>query len=328
MTTPTRRRLLRLAPALPALVLARPALAAFPDRPIRIVVPFAAGGNGDLMARLATPRMSDRLGQPVVVENRAGAGGSAGAELVARSRPDGYNLLWGAGGPMVNSPLMTLSPRYDPLRDFAPIGLMSLMPMVLVVRAGLPAHSLAELVALSRRGAGISIGTSGVGGANHVPLELFKAATGANLVHVPYRGGGAAAPDLVAGNVDGLLTELSTVLDLHRERQARILAITSEHRAPLVPEAETFVEFGLRSFVFYTFSGLWAPAGTPEEVVGRLQAALAAATNDPAVTERLAAFGAEAADGAQQTPAGTTAFLRNEITRSRRAIELAGIKPE
>ncbi|WP_043829804.1 Bug family tripartite tricarboxylate transporter substrate binding protein [Muricoccus aerilatus] len=325
---PTRRHLLRLAPALPALALARPAVAAFPDRPIRIVVPFAAGGNGDLMARLAGPRMSERLGQPVVVENRAGAGGSAGAEVVARSRPDGYNLLWGAGGPMVNSPLLMLNPRYDPLRDFASIGLMSLMPMVLVVRANLPARNLAELVELSKKGPGITVGTSGVGGANHVPLELFKAATGANLVHVPYRGGGAAAPDLVAGNVDGLLTEFSTVLDLHREGQARILAITSAHRAPLVPEAQTFVEFGLRDFVFYTFSGLWAPAGTPEEVITRLQAALAAATNDPAVTERLAALGAEPASPQQQTPAGTADFLRNEITRSRRAIELAGIKPE
>ena len=325
----TRRHWLRLAPALPALAWSGSARAAFPDRPLRIVVPFAAGGNGDLMARLAAPRMADRLGQPVVVENRAGAGGSTGAELIARSRPDGYNLLWGAGGPLVNSPLLTLNPRYDPMRDFAPIGLMSLMPMVLVVRTGLPARNLSELVAYSRRsGGGVTVGTSGVGGANHVPLELFKAATGANLVHVPYRGGGAAAPDLVAGNVDGLLTEFSTVLDLHREGQARILAITSEARAPLVPEVQTFVEFGLADFVFSTFSGLWAPAATPEDVIGPIQAALAAATNDRAVTERLAALGAEPAGPAQQTPAGTAAFLRNEITRSRRAIDLAGIKPE
>lgn len=325
----TRRHWLRLAPALPTLAWSGSALAAFPDRPIRIVVPFAAGGNGDLMARLAGPRMSDRLGQPVVVENRAGAGGSAGAELIARSKPDGYNLLWGAGGPMVNSPLLMLSPRYDPMRDFAPIGLMSLMPMVLVVRTGLPARNLTELVGYSKgNGRGVTVGTSGVGGANHVPLELFKAATGANLVHVPYRGGGAAAPDLVAGNVDGLLTEFSTVLDLHREGQARILAITSARRAPLVPDVQTFIDFGLPNFVFSTFSGLWAPAGTPEDVVGPIQAALAAATNDRAVNERLAALGAEPASPEQQTPAGTAAFLQNEITRSRRAIELAGIKPE
>jgi len=325
----TRRHWLRLAPTLPALAWGSSALAAFPDRPVRIVVPFAAGGNGDLMARLAAPRMSDRLGQPVVVENRAGAGGSAGAEVIARARPDGHNLLWGAGGPLVNSPLLTLNPRYDPMRDFAAVGLMSLMPMVLVVRSGLPARNLSELVDYSRRnGGGVTVGTSGVGGANHVPLELFKAATGANLVHVPYRGGGAAAPDLVAGNVDGLLTEFSTVLDLHREGQARILAITSERRAPLLPDVQTFIEFGLPDFVFFTFSGLWAPVATPEDVLGRLQAALAAATNDPAVTGRLAALGAEAAGPAQQTPAGATAFLQNEITRSRRAIELAGISPE
>jgi tripartite-type tricarboxylate transporter receptor subunit TctC len=326
----TRRHLLRLAAVAPALAWAAPAFAAFPDRPIRVIVPFAAGGNGDVMARLAAPRMAEKLGQPVVVENRAGGGGVVGAEVIARSRPDGYNLVWGAGGPLVNGPLLMLNPRYDPVKDFAPVGLMSLMPMVIVVRPGLPVRNLRELVEYSKRpgNRGVTIGTSGVGGANHVPLELFKTATGANLEHVPYRGGGAAIPDLLAGNVDGLLTEFSTVLDMHKEGRARILGITSVERSSLVPDVQTFIEFGLADFTAFTFSGIWAPANTPADVVARLQAALAAVVEDSAVLERLSVMGAVPATPEQRTPAGAAAYLNTEIARARRAIELAGIKPE
>ena len=332
MTAPPRRRaLLRsAAAAVPALLAASvPAYAAFPDRPVRLVVPFAPGGNGDVMARLVSPVLSERLGQPVVVDNRAGAGGGLGAELVARSRPDEFTLLWGAGGPLVNAPLLTLSPRYDPVRDFAPVGLASLMPGVLAVRPQLPVRDLRGLVEHSKgRATGLTVGTSGVGGANHVPLELFKAATGANLVHVPYRGGGAALPDMLAGNLDGLLTEFSSVLEPHRDGQARILGIGSRERSPLLPEVETFIEFGLPDFTASSFSGIWAPAGTPADAVDALVGALGAAMTRPAVVERMVALGAVPATAGQRTPAGAAAFLDAEIGRAKRAIELAGIKPE
>jgi len=323
------RRGLLLAAGGPTLARRAGAQGRFPDRPVRVVVPFAAGGNGDVMARLVAPGLSEALGQPVVVENRTGAGGGVGAEFVTRSRPDGHVLLWGAGGPLVNAPLLTRQPRYDPVRDLAPIGLASLMPLVLVVRAEVPARGLAGLVALSRaRREGLAIGTSGVGGANHVPLELFKAATGANLVHVPYRGGGAAVPDMLAGNVDGMLTELSSVLDFHRQGQARMLGIFALDRSPLVPEVGTVIESGLADFTAFSFSGLWAPAGTPEEAVAAVQRALAATMARPAVTERMVALGAVPATPEQRTPAGTAAFLAAEIERARRAIQLAGITPE
>jgi tripartite-type tricarboxylate transporter receptor subunit TctC len=323
----SRRALLRLAGAAPAAI-ALPALAAYPDRPVRVVVPFAPGGNGDVMARLVAPGMGARLGQVLVVDNRAGAGGAVGAEQVARGRADGYTLLWGAGGPLVNAPLLMRNPPYDPVRDFAPIGLASLMPGVIVVRTEVPVRSLRELVDHTRGGRSLTMGTSGVGGANHVPLELFKAATGANLIHVPYRGGGAAVPDMIAGNVDGMLTEFSSVLDLHREGRVRILGIGSRERSPLLPEVETFIEFGLADFTASSFSGYWAPAGTPAEAIGPLVGALQSVMAQPAVVERMVALGAVPATREQQTPEGTADFLRIEIARAKKAIELAGIKPE
>ena len=323
-----RRSVLRASLVAALLPVAR-ALADYPERPIRLMVPFAPGGNGDIMARLATPILSERLQQPVVVENRGGGGGSLGAEAVVRARPDGYTLLWGANGPLVNSPLMLREPRYDALRDLTPVGLMSLVPMALVMRSALPVRDLAELVAFSKeRPAGITIGTSGVGGANHIPLELFKAATGANLVHVPYRGGGSGLPDLLSGTVDGMLTEFSTVLGLHRDGRVRVVGLAAPRRSPLVPEVQTFIEAGLAGFTAATFNGLWAPAGTPEAVTARLQPALAAVVDSPGVIAALTVRGAEPATAAQRSPEGARDFLANEIARTRQAMVLADIRPE
>lgn len=323
------RRLL-LGGSFAALLPAKRSHADYPNRPIRLMVPFAPGGNGDIMARLAAPILSARLRQAVVVENRGGGGGSIGAEAVVRARPDGYTLLWGANGPLVNSPLMMREPRYDALRDLTPVGLMSLVPMALVVKPSLQVNDLAGLVAYARdRGtAGMTIGTSGVGGAIHIPLEMFKAATGTNLVHVPYRGGGSALPDLLAGTVDGMLTKFSTVLDFHREGRARIVGLAASHRSPLVPEVQTFIEFGLTDFTAATFNGLWAPAGTPDAEIGRLQQALAAVIADTSVVGALTSRGAEPATGVQRSPAGAHDFLAIEIARARQAMVLANIRPE
>lgn len=306
------------------------ALASYPDRPVRVIVPFAPGGNADLMARLAAPIMSGSLQQPIVIENRGGAGGSTGTEQVVRARPDGYSLLWASNGPLVNSPLMSREPRYDALRDLTAVGLMSLVPMVIAVRTSLPVRNLAELIEYARAhgSAGVSIGTSGVGGGNHVPLELFKAATRGNLVHVPYRGSGAALPDLVFGTLDGMLTEFSSVLDLHRDGRARIIGIAAPQRSPLVPEVQTFIEFGLADFTAATFNGLWAPTGTPPPVVDRLQEALGVAVDTPSVIEAVVSRGAEPATAIQRTPAGATTFLETEIARMRQAMVLADIQPE
>jgi tripartite-type tricarboxylate transporter receptor subunit TctC len=326
----SRRAVLKLGSASALAAAWSSAHAAYPDKPIRLVVPLAPGGNGDIMARLAVPTMVSMLGQPVVVDNKGGGGGSLGGEAVARAKPDGYTLLWGANGPLVNSPLMLREPHYDAARDFAAVGLMSLVPMALVVKPSLPVHSLEEFVSYSatRGKQGVSIGTSGIGGANHIPLEVFKAATHANILHVPYRGGGAAIPDLLGGNVDGLFTEVSTVLAMHADGRARILGVTSDRRSPLLPDVQTFIEYGLKDFTAYTFNGLWAPARTPPSLIAPLQRALAAAVRDPRVVAGMQERAAFAASAEQQTSAGAQAFLENEIARARRAMQIADIKPE
>jgi tripartite-type tricarboxylate transporter receptor subunit TctC len=307
----------------------RPAWAKYPDAQIRLVSPFSAGGNGDVRARLALPAMDRTLGVSVVPDNRGGGGGNIGAELVRNARPDGYTLLWGANGPLVNSPLMMRSPHYDSVRDFTAIGLMSLVPMVLVVKPDLPVNNIAEFVSYSKKlgGNGVPIGTSGIGGANHVPLERFKAATHANIVHVPYRGGGSALPDLLGGTVDGLFTEVSTVLNLHKSGKVKIIAITAEHRLTLLPNVQTFIEGGLPGFTAYTFNGLWGPAGMAAPLVAQLQAALAASVRDPMVLERMASIGAAPASPVQQTAAGAAAFLKAEVESTRQVMAMAHIEP-
>jgi tripartite-type tricarboxylate transporter receptor subunit TctC len=325
-----RRGLLALAAVLPAQASAQAAPGgAWPDRPIRFIVPFAAGGNSDVTARLFAGRITARLRQPIVVENRSGATGAIGTEAVVRSRPDGYTLLIGSPGSIVNGPLLMAAPRYDPIKDLVPVALLGQVPMVIIVKPGLPVRDLTELVTYSKtRPSGVTIGTSGVGGANHLPLELFKAATGANLVHVPYRGGGSTLPDFVAGNVDGILIELPSVLDLHRDGRGRILGLAAPQRSPQVPEVATFIEQGLKDFLAASFVGLFAPAGTPEPVLKSLQAAIAEAAADPEVLARLASFGADPPRGPELTTPGVASFLEGEVMKARRAIEIAGLKPE
>jgi tripartite-type tricarboxylate transporter receptor subunit TctC len=308
---------------------AEPAAGAWPSRPIRFVVPFAAGGNSDVTARLFAEHIGPRLGQPVVVENRSGATGAIGTEAVIRSKPDGYTLLIGSPGSIVNGPLLMAAPRYDPIADLVPVALLGQVPMAITVRPEIPVRNLGELVAHSKaRPGGVTVGTSGVGGANHLPLELFKAATGANLVHVPYRGGGNTLPDFVAGNVDGVLIELASVLDLHRDGRGRILGVAAPQRSPAAPDIPTFIEQGYEGFVAASFVGLFAPAGTPGEAIRRLQAAIAEAAGDPGVLARLASFGAAPPTGPELTTPGVAAFLQGELAKARRAIAIAGLKPE
>jgi tripartite-type tricarboxylate transporter receptor subunit TctC len=301
----------------------------WPDRPVRVIMPFAPGGNGDTTIRIIAARLQEQLGQPVVVENKPGAGGSIGTAEAARARPDGYTLLGSTAGPLVINPLVQANPGYDPLRSFTSIGMISRVPMVVIVHPSVAARTLPELIALSASKPGsVTIGTSGVGGANHLPLELLNAATGAGLVHVPYRGGGAAVPDLVAGTVSGLLTELSSVLDLHRQGRARILAVASLNRPPVLPDVQTFTEAGQPGFTAEAFVGLAAPTGTPEPVLARVQRALVAALAEAETRAKLQALGAEVATPAQQTQAGFVAYLEAEIAKARRGVQIAGLKPE
>src|SRR3954447_8018834 len=232
----SRRTLLTTLAATPlASLLPRQAFAAYPDKPIRLIVPFAAGGNADLVARLVAEGMSPTLGQTIVVESRAGAGGSLGAAAVATSPPDGYTLLTGSNGPLTVNPFVQAKLNYDPLKDFVAVGLANLAPHAIVLHNSVQVKDVGELIALSKQKQ-ITLGTSGVGSASHLTLARFNAQTGANLVHVPYRGGGALIPDVLAGTVSGAMTEVSTLLEHHNKGKVRILAVAWSKRSSLAPD--------------------------------------------------------------------------------------------
>jgi tripartite-type tricarboxylate transporter receptor subunit TctC len=328
----TRRALLLGALVLPgaaALAQAPAPPSGFPDRPVRIVVPFAAGTSSDLQARLVGARMADRLGQPVLVENRAGGGGTLGADLVAKARPDGHTLLLGSNGPLVNNPVLQPRLPYDAAADFAPVALLSRSPLTLTVRADSPWRDVAGLLAAARARPGeVSIGSSGQGSATHFLIEQLMAAAGVRLAHVPYRGSSVSVPDVIAGNLPVAMAELSTVLPTWRGGQTRILATTGARRSALVPDAPTLVESGFPGLTGGSWAALVAPAGTPATAISVLAAAAGAALEDPAYTARQAELGAELAEAGERTPAGLAAFLDAERARTRATAERAGIRAE
>ena len=321
----TRRVLLGAAGSL----LALPALAAWPERSIRIIIPFAAGGNTDVIIRLLLEPMRSRLGQPFVVENRAGGNGTPGADAAARSAPDGYTLFAGSGGTLSANPVLMANLPYDPVRDFAPIGLVARSPLVLVVGARAPFTTLDQFLTAARAAPGtVSLATPGIGTTAHLALELLQRAANMQLLHVPYRGGGALVGDLVAGNFQASLLEVTTALPLHREGRARILAVADQGRLPDLPDVPTFIERGVTGFASTSFTALLAPARVPAEIIAQLREALVVALRDETVRSRIAGLGAVVATEQQATPAALAAFLANELAQYRRAAELAGIRPQ
>ena len=319
----------RSALALPALaLLTRPAWAAFPDRPVRIIVPFAAGTSSDFQARMIGERMAPVLRQPVIVENRAGAGGVVGADAVAKAAPDGYTLLLGSNGPLTNAPVLQARLPYDPERDFAAVAMISRSPVTLSVRADSPFRNLADLLAAARAKPGdLSIGSSGQGSATHFLIEQVMAAAGINLTHVPYRGSSQSVPDLIAGNIPLVMAEISTILPLWQSGRARILAMSSAGRMPIAPEIPTLIEQGL-NLTGGSWAGLVTAAGTPPEAVAALAAAVQAGLREPTYRARQAELGAEIVAEAEQNPAGFATWLRRERAEIRAIADRAGIKPE
>jgi len=305
----------------------RAAFAAYPDKPIRLIVPFAAGGNADLVARIVAEGMSQTLGQPIVVETRTGAGGGIGAAAVASSAPDGYTLLTGSNGPLTVNPFVQAKLPYDPLKDFIPIGLANLAPHSIVLHNSVPVKTVSELVELSKKQQ-ITLGTSGVGSASHMTLARFNAATGANIVHVPYRGGGALVGDVLAGNVSGAMTEVSTLLEHHGQGKVRILAVAAAKRIAKIPDVPTMVEAGVKDFTAASYVGIVAPAKTPAEIVARLEKALIKALADKSTQDKFVASGAELVPDDLQTSKGFAAYIQKEYENSREAAKLAGLKPE
>jgi tripartite-type tricarboxylate transporter receptor subunit TctC len=301
--------------------------ALYPVRPIHLIVPFAAGGNADIVGRIAGDQIGKNLNGTVVVENRGGAGGAIGAEYVAKAAPDGYTLLIGSNGPLTVNPFVQAKLGYDPLKDFVPVGLTSYVPHALIVSNKVEAKTFDDVLALTKK-TPVTVATSGLGSATYMTFERPKTATGGNFTRVPCRGGGALMPDVIGGSVNSAMTELSTALALHKGGQAHIVAMAAVKRSQLAPDIPTFDESGVKGFIAQSYIGVLAPAKTPEDVVAKLQSAIEKgfAPGAPAV-ERLISIGAEVATPEQQTAKGFAAFIRADYEAMREAAKLAGITP-
>jgi len=274
------------------------ACAEYPDRPIHLVVPFPAGGGADNLARLIMPRVAQNLGASIVIDNRPGAGGNVGAEIVAHATPDGYTLLYGTNGTHAINQTLYGALRFDSVKDFAPISRMTQIAAMLTVKPGFPVQSVAELVQYARMNPGkLNFASAGNGTTSHLAGELLKTMTGIDMVHVPYRGGALAAADLMGGHVDMMIDVMPNVYPLVKGGKLRGLAVTTARRFPGTPEIPTMAESGVPGFEMSAWDGIFAPAGTVRLVVDKLNAAIRAALDDPELRDMLLSRGAQPVAG-------------------------------
>ena len=300
--------------ALTALPLGSTALAqGFPDRPITLVVPFAAGGSTDVVARIVAQKMSEDLGEQVIVQNVAGAGGNLGADNVARADPDGYTILMGTVATHALNPLILKTKPYDPEKDFSPISLLVVVPNVLVVNPELPAKDVAELLALLKaKPDEYSYASSGNGTPLHLSGELFKKMAGVSMQHIPYKGAGPALNDVIGNQVPIMFDNLPSSSSHIKAGTLRALAVTTAERAPSFPDVPTVAEAGIPGYETYTWNALFAPANTPQPVVARLNEAANKALKDPAVVERMKEFSATIVGS---TPEELQAHVKAELAK-------------
>jgi tripartite-type tricarboxylate transporter receptor subunit TctC len=298
---------------------------AWPNRPVRFIVPFPPGGSTDLMAREVAQGASAALGQPFLVENRAGAASTVGSAQAARSAPDGYTFLFTSSHiAIVPSLYSTLG--FDPLKDFVPVSLVCTLPVILVANPSLPARSVAEIVELSRRSPqGLTFGSSGNGGVSHLSGELFKSMTQANLRHVAYKGGGPAMTDLIGGHVNLMFDAVSTSMPHIKSGAIRPVAWTGSRRSPILPELPTIAESGVPGSESSSWLGLFAPAGTPPEVVQRISREVRTTLDRQEVRERQLALGVEIV---ANTPEEFGRQLAAEIPKWRKVVEVSGAKAD
>ena len=296
----------------------------YPSKPIRLVVPFPAGGSLDVVARAIGQKLADAWGQPVIVDNRPGAGGNIGADLVAKSAPDGYTILEGAlSTHAVNVSLYSKMP-YDPVRDFAPITLVAVTPNVLVLNPSVPANSVKELIAYAKAHPGkLSFGSGSNGSAGHLAGELFKMEAGVDMVHIPYKGAAPAMQDLLAGQTQLMFDNLANSMQYVRAGKLKALAVTTEHRSALVPELPTLAEEGLPGFDISTWWGFMAPAGTPKEIIAKWNAEVARILSTP---EMKAFFAQQGAEPAPTTPDAFGAMIEREIAKYAKIVKASGAK--
>ena len=297
---------------------------AWPTRPVRMILPFPPGGGTDILGRLIAERLSAGIGQPVVTENRGGAGGNVGAEAAARSAPDGYTIVLVAPS-LAISPTLYSKINYDPVKDFAPISLVATVPNVMVTQPSLPGQ-LQEFIAFVKAKPGaLNFGSGGAGTSNHLAGELFNIVTGARLVHVPYKGVNLAMQDVLAGNVHLVFIGIPAAAPHIKAGKLRALAIVAPQRSSALPDVPTVAEAGLKDFEVTTWYGILAPAGTPQPVVRRLNAELVKIMHAPEMKEKLTATGTEPLTS---TPEEFAAYIKREIAKWGDVIRKAGVKAD
>lgn len=321
-----RRHLLQASSA----ILALPSLAwaqdKYPSKPITLVCPYSAGGNADQRSRQIGRFISTALGQPVLVDNKPGAGGNIGTEAVARAKPDGYIIGMGNFAPLAVNPTMFLKLNYDPAKDLMPICLIEKGPLVLMVPANSPFRSVKDIITAAKASPGkLSFASGGLGGSHHLSGEMFKSLAGLSMVHIPYKGGAPATTDLMGGQVDMMFEQMYAAAPSIRGGKLRALAITSKTRSPLFPDVPTMAEAGVPGFEVQNWQGLIAPAGTPVAIIRTLNEAVNKALLDPAIREQMLAQGNEIGGG---SPEVFAALIRSEAERWGKLVKAANIRPE
>ena len=298
----------------------------FPSHPIRFVIPFAPGGPADVSARTLAVKLTETLGQNIVIDNRPGGGGIVAAEIVARARPDGHTILLCSTSVMVINPIVTPDVPYEALRDFAPVSLVSSSPYLLLTHATFPATSVKELVAIAKAKPGtLNFGSAGIGSTSHLVAEIFRSMAGIAMTHVPYKGSALAATDLMAGQLQVLFESVSSALPNVNSGRLRALGISTLQRFALTPQVPPIAESGVPGYQAATWQGVCAPAGTPKPVLAVLNRTVVDAARAPATVQRYAALGAEAVGS---TPEEFTAFVKAEIPRWTKAIRDSGARPQ
>jgi len=298
----------------------------YPSRPITLVVPYAAGGGNDVMARIVADKMSKSLGQQVVVENRPGAGGSTATRAVAKSAPDGYTLVIGGTGTLAVNPTLYPDVGYDPRKDFAPIGLIGTSALVVLVHPSLPARSIRELIDLAKKEPGkLNYASAGVGSGIHLGTVLFEQMAGVKLTHVPYRGTGPALTDLIGGHVAIYFSSLPSAVGIAKDGKVRALAVTGSQRSDVFPDLPTVAEAALPGYESVLHYGIVAPTGTPRPIIAKLSAALRDAVNAPDTKERMAKDGTEPLPS---TPEEYAADIDREETKWSAIVKRSGAKAE